>query len=193
MIEKKLLFRTMLFAPGHNEKIIHKAALSDADALVLDLEDSCKPDSNKAKAREVIKRIVGSGELKKYFVFVRINPRETGFMFKDISELTIKGINGFLYPMANSEKDIIFFSNLLTEIEMSKGIKKGYFKIFPVIETAEGILNARKICAASKRVVALGFGSEDFTTDLHSIRDEEGVSIFIPRANIALAARSQGV
>jgi len=183
----------MMFVPGHIKKLMYKASESEADALVFDLEDSCKPDSNKDVARKIINETVGSGIFEKFQVFVRINPRSTGFLFKDVSELTIEGIDGFLYPMAKSRSDIIFFSNLLTEIELSKGFEPGLFKIFPVIETSGGVLNAREICAASDRVVALGFGSEDFTTDLQSIRDEEGKSIFSPRAIISFAARAESV
>jgi len=193
MNSNQFLLRTMLFVPGHNEKLLKKAANTDADALVLDLEDSCKPDSNKLLGRKVIKDTVELGIFEKFSTFVRINPRETGFLFKDVSELTIEGIDGFLYPMAKSSEDIIFFSNLLTEIELSKGFEPNLFNIFPVIETAGGVLNAREICEASERVIALGFGSEDFTTDLQSIRDDEGRSIFSPRAMIAFAARAESV
>jgi len=193
MKKNKYLLRTMMFVPGHIEKLMYKASESEADALVFDLEDSCKPDSNKDVARNIIKETVGTGIFEKFQLFVRINPRRTGFLFKDVSELTIEGIDGFLYPMAKSRGDIIFFSNLLTELELSKGFEPGLFNMFPVIETSGGVLNAREICAASERVVALGFGSEDFTTDLQSIRDEAGKSIFSPRAMIAFAARAESV
>ena len=187
------LLRTMMFVPGHNKKLMEKAAKTNADALVLDLEDSCKPDSNKIIGRKVIAEMLKTGILKKFTVFVRINPRGTGFLFNDVSDLTIDGVDGFLYPMAGSRGDIIFFNDLLTEIELSKKFEVGKFKIFPVIETSGGVLNAREICAASNRLVALGFGSEDFTTDLQSIRDDDGKSIFTPRAIIAFAARAEGI
>ncbi len=192
-MRKKYLLRTMMFVPGHEEGLIQKASKSSADALVLDLEDSCKPDSNKILGRKIIEQNVKSDQLRGLTIFVRINPRGTGFLFDDINSLTVDDIDGFLYPVASSKDDIIFFDNLLSEIESAKGFTQGKFSIFPVIETAEGILNAHEICSASERVVALGFGSEDFTTDLHSIRDEEGVSIFSPRAMVAFAARSVGI
>ena len=190
---KRILLRTMMFVPGHNDALIKKAVKSNADATVLDLEDSCKPDSNKLKGRNIIYDNIISGTFRETEIFVRINPRMTGFLFEDVSTLAIKGITGFLYPVATSKSDIIFFDNLLSEIELARNLPINYFSIFPVIESAEGVINAREICAASKRVVALGFGSEDFTTDQHSIRDEEGVSIFTPRALIAFAARSENV
>ncbi len=62
-----------------------------------------------------------------------------------------------------------------------------------MIETGGGILNAREICSGSERVVALGYGSEDFKTDMYIKPDEAGMCMFSPRAMIAFAARSQGV
>jgi len=186
------VLRTMLFVPSHKQELIEKAARSQADALVLDLEDSCQPDSNKVIGRQNIKRALESHIFGKKKIFVRINPRQTGLMFDDLLEVAIPELDGFLYPMAGSKDDIVFFDNMLTEIEMSRHIEVGTFKLFPVIETGEGILNAHEIAMASPRIVALGLGSEDFATDVDCIRDEDNVSIQIPRQNVVFAARSVG-
>lgn len=55
------------------------------------------------------------------------------------------------------------------------------------------MLNAQDICKASKRVVAIAYGCEDFITDLEGIHDPEHESLFTPRAIIAMAARANGV
>ncbi len=182
----------MLFVPAHKEDLIEKAATCNADSLVLDLEDSCRPDSNKIRGRKNIVDTLQRKIFGKKKIFVRINPRETGFMFDDLCEVTIKELDGFLYPMAGSKDDIVFFCNMLTEIEMSRHLPVGNIKLFPVIETGEGILNAKEIASASDRVIALGFGSEDFATDIDCIRDDHNVSIQIPRQNVVFAARSVG-
>ena len=183
----------MLFIPGHLEKVLVNAAKTRADVLIFDLEDSCKPDSNKQIARKLIKEKIETGLYENYTTLVRINPRGTAFLLDDILSLAINGIDGFLYPMAKSRDDIIFFDNLLTEIELSKNIDLGTFKIFPVIESAGGVLNAREICSASDRVIALGLGGEDYTTNIESKRDKQGGSIFFARSAIAHAARAEGV
>jgi citrate lyase subunit beta / citryl-CoA lyase len=191
-INIEFVLRTMLFVPAHKSKLIENAAKTEADCLVLDLEDSCLPVSEKPKGRENIVESLKSGIFGKKKIFVRINPRNTGFMFDDLIAVTINELDGFLYPMAGSKDDIIFFDDLLNEIEMSRNIEKGKIKVFPVIETGEGIMNAFEIANASKRVVALGFGSEDFATNIQCIRDKNNESIFIPRQRIVFAARSAG-
>jgi citrate lyase subunit beta / citryl-CoA lyase len=186
------ILRSMLFAPAHKKDLILKAANSNADAIILDLEDSCQPDSNKIEGRKNIIETLKGKIFGKKKVFVRINPRETGFMFEDLCAVTISELDAFLYPMANSKYDIVFFCDMLTEIEMSRKLPIGKIKLMPDIETGEGILNAREIAKASDRIVALGFGSEDFATDIDCIRDENNTSIQIARQNIVFAARSAG-
>lgn len=47
-----IIMRSLMFVPGHNEKLLTSAAKSDADVLLLDLEDSVQPESNKPLARK---------------------------------------------------------------------------------------------------------------------------------------------
>ncbi|MBM3327640.1 MAG: CoA ester lyase [Calditrichaeota bacterium] len=187
------LLRSLLFVPGHNEKLLSSAAKSDADVLLLDIEDSVQPASNKAVAREMIKKWVGNGSFLKHLVFPRVNDRESGFLLQDIHSLTIPGVHGFMYPKSVLGEDVYFVDKLLETIEYEKGIEPGTFKLIPLIETAAAVLNAQDICQASNRVIAIAFGCEDFIADLEGIHDHEGMSILSPRAIIAMAARANGV
>lgn len=186
----KLLLRSLMFLPAHNERYLKSAAKSDADVLVLDLEDSVQSKENKQIARDKIKDWVKEGRFKNRTVFVRINERESGELLKDVFQLTISGITGFIYPKAYTSKDIYFIDKLLDTIEFEKGIKKRTFKLIPIIETCKAILNAKKICKASKRNVAVIYGSEDHISDLQGIHDKEHDTLFTPRAIIAMAARA---
>jgi len=185
--------RSLMFVPGHNEKLLSSASHSNADVLLLDLEDSVQPESNKAVAREKIAEWVESGKLDNFYIFPRVNDRESGHLLKDVHALTIKGVDGFMYPKAKKGEDIYFFDKLLETIEYEKKIPVGTFKIIPLIEMSAAVLNAQDICQASKRVVAIAFGCEDFVSDLEGVHDHEGQSIYVPRALIALAARANNV
>lgn len=193
MGRSKYILRSMMFVPGHNEKLLLSASRSNADALILDTEDSVMPISNKQIARGMIKEKVSSGIFKNFYVFPRINNRESGHLLKDVCALTIEGITGFVYPKAKKGEDIYFFDKLLETIEYEKGFPVGTFKIVPLIETAAAVLNAQEICLASDRVVAIAYACEDFIADLEGIHDEEGKSLFVPRAMIAIVARAIGV
>ena len=187
------LLRSLMFVPGHNARLLASAAHSDADALLLDIEDSVQPVDNKQVARDRILEFVGSQSPKRQLYFPRVNDRESGQLLKDIQQLTVPCIDGFMYPKSHKGEDVYFFDKLLETIEYEKEIPVGTFKIIPLIETAAAVLNAQEICRASGRVIAIAFGCEDFVADLGGVHDPEGTSLFVPRALIAMAARANGV
>ncbi len=182
-----------MFVPGHNERLLASAARSEADVLLLDIEDSVQPVGNKQVARDKIRQWVTEGKFNNHKVFPRVNDRESGQLLKDIYQLTIPGVHGFMYPKSKLGEDVYFIDKLLETIEYEKGLEIGSFKLIPLIETAAAVLNAQDICKASKRVVAIAYGCEDFITDLEGIHDPEHESLFTPRAMIAMAARANCV
>jgi len=186
------VLRSLMFVPAHNEKLLNSAAKSEADVLLLDVEDSVQPVENKQIARDNIVRYVGEKRFHQ-MIFPRINDRESGHLLKDLMQLTVPGIDGFMYPKSYTGQDVYFVDKLLESIEYEKGVPVGTFRLIPLIETSAAVLNAQDICRASQRVIAIAFGCEDFVTDLEGIHDHEGMSIFTARALIALAARANNV
>ena len=182
----------MMFVPAHNQKLLDSSVKRDADALILDIEDSV-PLNDKQQARENIKEFVRRDDLNGKLVFCRVNDRESGELLRDAHQLTIEGVTGFIYPKATKGEDIYFFGKLLETIEYEKGIPVGTFKIIPLIETAGAVMNIQDICKACTRVIAVGFGWEDYVTDLKGKHDDAGQSIFFARNMIANGARACGV
>ena len=157
-----ILLRSLMFVPGHNEKLLESASRSEADVLLLDIEDSVQPVSNKQIARDRIVERINNGVFKNHMVFPRINDRESGQLLKDLMQLSIEGVDGFMYPKSYKGEDVYFIDKLLDTIEFEKGFPKGKFKLIPLIETSAAVLNAQDICKASDRVIAIAYGSEDF-------------------------------
>ena len=77
------LLRSLLFVPGHNEKLMNSASHSAADVLLLDLEDSVRPNINKQKARNTIISFVQKKKFDKHLLFPRVNDRESGELLRD--------------------------------------------------------------------------------------------------------------
>lgn len=192
-MKQEVLMRSLLFVPAHNERLMTSATKSEADVLLFDIEDSVQPNDNKQIARDKVIQYVNDGLFDGRCIFPRINDRESGELLKDVTQLTIPGVTGFMYPKAKTGEDIYFFCKLLETIEYEKNIPIGTFKIIPLIETASAVLNAQDICKASKRVIAIAYGSEDFIADLEGQHDLEHESLFVPRNLIAMAARATGV
>ena len=187
------LFRSLMFVPAHNNKLMDNACHIAADVLLPDIEDSVQPGENKQAARENILRYLSEGKFSGRVLYPRINDRESGHLLQDVYQLTVSGISGFVYPKATCGQDIYFIGKLLETIECEKGFPVGTFKLIPLIETTGAVMNVQEICKASSRVVAVAFGCEDFVTDLGGEHDPEGTSIFVPRARIAMAAKEAGV
>jgi citrate lyase subunit beta / citryl-CoA lyase len=185
--------RSLMFVPGHNEALLKKAAQSEADVLLLDVEDSVQPASNKEFARGLIKSLSAEGFFKQKQVFVRINDRESGELLDDLFQLTLEEVDGFVYPKSKGAEDIFFIDRLLESLEAKKGFDTGRFKLIPLIETAEAVLNVLSIAKSSQRIVALAYGCEDFLADLEGSHDLDEIALHVPRAMIAMAARSAGI
>ena len=182
-----------MFVPAHNERLMNSATRTPADVLLLDIEDSVQPAENKQIARDNILRYIAEGRFNGRSLYPRINDRESGHLLQDVYQLTVPGIEGFVYPKATCGQDIYFIGKLLETIEYEKGFPIGTFKLIPLIETTGAVVNIQEICKACSRVVAVAFGCEDFVTDLQGQHDTEGKSIYTARAMIAMAARACGV
>ena len=182
------LMRSLMFVPAHNQKLLESSVRRDADVLLLDIEDSV-PVSDKQLARDNIKAFVKRDDLNGKLIFPRVNDRESGELLKDLTQLTIEGVHGFMYPKSTKEEDVYFVGKLLETIEYEKHIPIGTFKLIPLIETAGAIVNIKEICQACTRVIAVAFGCEDYVTDIRGKHDDEGQSIFYARNAIVNAAR----
>lgn len=192
-MEENYLMRSLMYVPAHNQKLLDSATRRDADVLLLDLEDSV-PVFDKQQARDNIKEFVKRDDLNGKLIFPRVNDRESGELLKDLTQLTVEGVNGFLYPKSTKGEDIYFVGKLLETIEYEKHIPVGTFKLMALIETAGAIVNIKDICeACPNRLVAVVFGCEDYVTNTQGKHDDAGKSIFYARNAIVNAARFAGI
>ena len=189
----EFLTRSLMFVPAHNDRLMQSASRSNADILLLDIEDSVQPIEHKQVARDKILQYIQEGCFNCRVLFPRINDRESGQLLKDVYQLAVEGVTGFMYPKARCGEDVYFIGKLLETIEYDKGFTPGTFKLIPLIETTGAVMNIQDICKASPRVVAVAFGCEDYVTDLEGKHDIEGQSIFFARNMIVNGAHNCGV
>ena len=134
-----MIARSLLFVPGHNSKFMESAAKSNADILLPDVEDSVQPISNKQLSRDMILSFVNDKKFDGKLVFPRVNAPDSGELINDITQLAVRGIDGFMYPKARTGSDIYFFDKLLESVEAQKGFPIGTFKIIALIETIDTV------------------------------------------------------
>lgn len=187
-----MVLRSMLFVPAYNKKFLDSALRKNADALILDLEDSV-PEAYKADAREILREYLKKEEFQNRVIFIRLNPIESGVLLEDLEVSMNNNVNGFVLSKIYTNEDIQYYDNLISKYEADHEIKKGHFKFLPLIETTSAVLDVYNIAKTSDRIIGLAFGGEDFLDDLHGIHGESPRTFDYPRAKIALAARSAGV
>ena len=91
-----MALRSFLFVPGDSERKLAKAGTSNADALILDLEDAVTP-SRKGLARETVAAyLAGPRAGRAPELWVRINPLDAGGL-DDLAAIVRAAPDGFLY------------------------------------------------------------------------------------------------
>jgi malyl-CoA/(S)-citramalyl-CoA lyase len=157
------LNRSELAVPGSNEKMLTKAAQSEADVVFLDLEDAVAPD-DKAQARKNIIAALNDLDFGDKTVSVRINGLDTHYMYRDVVDVLEQGgdrLDLIMIPKVGTAADVYAVDMLVTQVETAIGRKKRIgFEM--IIETALGMQNVHEIAAASPRNESLHFGVADY-------------------------------
>lgn len=185
-----MIYRSMLFVPGNNMRMINKASKLEADALILDLEDAVPmnfKETARIFVRDSIKQLKSSTHAH---VYVRINSLASGLFQEDLDYIICEGLDGVMIPKSEVKKDISKIDTIICEKETEIGLKKGEISLIPLVETAKGAVNAYDIASANKRIVAIGFGAVDFVADTRIQLSKDGLEILYPRSCISIAAHA---
>ncbi|MFZ5746874.1 MAG: HpcH/HpaI aldolase/citrate lyase family protein [Pseudomonadota bacterium] len=168
-----LTARSLLFAPGDSPRKMQKAAASEADVVLLDLEDAVA-EANKAEARQcVVEHLRAGGHRQPQWA--RINPLDSPHALADLAAVVPAAPAGILLPKATrAEADRLH--HYLTALEVSAGLPQGGIATMVVAtETAPALFGLGDY-AGTPRLAALTWGAEDSATALGATdnRDESG-------------------
>jgi len=165
--------------------------LFGADVIILDLEDAVS-QNEKIDARFLVRNALGILDFGDAEVMVRINPFSNGGE-EDLRVVLPALPDAIMLPKTNGAKDIEKLDALIELFEKANSVLGGQIKLFPLIETAEGVLNAFAIAKASKRNVMLTFGAEDFTADIGVKKSKDGKELLLAKQQVVLAAKATGI
>lgn len=166
------MIRSFLFVPGDSARKIEKAAASDADALILDLEDSVAP-SSRAQARATVSAALAG--LDK--AWVRINALDTEDADLDLEAVLPGAPAGIVLPKPESAADAVELAARLDELERELGIAVGSTRILPVCtERPEALFSLGGYVGATDRLAGLTWGAEDLAAAVGASanRDADG-------------------
>lgn len=186
-----IIRRSRLILPINIKKYVDNAYKRNADAVVLDLEDSI-PENEKHNARQLVSEaipIVGRGGSD---VFVRINH------FNEHTESDIKasvwhGLTGIVLPKVEDAAQVQEIDQKITSLEQKRGIPENTIKISILIETVKGYYSLREIVTSSHRIDSVTLGVEDFALDAGIESSVSGQELLVPKMETVFAARIAGI
>ena len=178
-------FRSVLYMPGSNRRALEKAESLPADALILDLEDAVAP-GRKEEARDLVAEALRKGEFGRRSVMVRINGFESPWHSRDLDAICAAGPEAVLLPKASCDEDV-------RRLEAALRQRGSEARIWAMMETPLGILNARAIASSSSRLAGFVLGTNDLAKDL-GCRNPPDRSPLATSLGIALlAAKTRGL
>ena len=186
------LRRTMLFVPGNNPGMMRDAHIYGSDSLMFDLEDSVSLREKDA-ARLLVYNALKTIHYGECELVVRVNPLSTPYGRQDIEAMVRAGAHVIRLPKTETAQDILDTEAEIERVEQSAGIPVGTTRMMAAIEGALGVVNAYQIATASKRLIGIALGAEDYCANLKTNRSPEGTELFLARSTIVVAARAAGI
>jgi citrate lyase subunit beta / citryl-CoA lyase len=161
-----MLLRSLLFVPGDSEKKLAKADSTDADALLLDLEDAVSQERLPV-ARGLVRDYLMSHQRDRQQVWVRINPLNTPLALPDLVAVMAGQPDGIVLPKPLNASDVLQLDHFLSALEEREGIASGHTRILPVAtEVAGALFSLNNYAGCSARLAGLTWGAEDLATSV---------------------------
>jgi citrate lyase beta subunit len=168
--------RSLLFAPGNDERKLEKALAAGADAVVADLEDAV-PATEKEAARTVARRVLG-GAATASLVAVRVNAAGTEHWGADLQAVADLELDALVLPKATPEA--------------VGALGPDGPPVVAIVETALGVRHAYET-ARLPRVAALVLGAVDLGLELGLEPRADGQEVLYARSRLVLESAAAGL
>ncbi len=173
--------RSWLITPAHDAARLEAAARSDADVVVLDLQDMVH-DSRKHEARANVRDAIGMMRDSAAEAFVRC---DVELMYADLDASVWRGLSGVVLPGAESAEQVREADALLAKFEAERGVvlpppigevreaddprtAEQALEIHLSLDTARANWDAEALIRASERVRSVSLGRADLAMDLRA-------------------------
>lgn len=183
--------RSSLILPVNVRHFVERAYSRNADAIVLDLEDSV-PSAEKAAARQLVKNAIPLAARGGAEVAVRVN-NEPGCLMDDVDAAVHPGLGGLGIPKAESATQIHEIAERVDRLERARGLRPGTIWFSLALETPRGVLAARELATASPRVRSMSVGVEDYCLALGVEPSAEGIELFYPVSQVVMVCKAVGI
>ncbi len=160
--------RSLLFVPGDDEKKLAKALSANADALIVDLEDSVAFDA-KPRARKIAAEFLAAavGNAVRPRLIVRVNPLDGDSTDLDLDAVMPAAPDCVMLPKSLGGASVQQLGVKIAVREARCGLSDCATKIIALAtETAEAMFALASYRQCSPRLEALTWGGEDLSADI---------------------------
>ena len=158
---------------------------SPAAAVLLALTDETRPTEElREEVAAAVDRVAQAGKR----ALVAVNHPRTRLLRGDLDAIVGANLDAVLLPHCVEPQDVRDAAVLLREFEYTRGLEPGRVALFPVIDTARGLLRAAESLAAAPRVAGLVLASEPFARDVGARLEESGPRLAYARGAVVAAA-----
>ena len=178
-----------LYLPGNSPSMMLNAGIHQPDGIILDLEDSVAPEK-KAEARILVRNALCQVDFYGAERMVRINQLPAGL--EDLDEVVPQHVHLVLLPKCEHGSQVVEVVERIQSILKANKQEREIF-LMPIIESALGVENAFEIATASRSVVAMAIGLEDYTADLGVKRTQRGKESLYARTRLVNACKAAGI
>ncbi|BAX78989.1 aldolase/citrate lyase family protein [Labilibaculum antarcticum] len=175
-----------LYLPGNTPYMMLNAGIHKPNGIILDLEDAVAV-SKKNEARYIVRNALRSQNFYGAERMVRINQGQFGL--EDLTFIVPHNVHLILIPKCESRAEIDRVEEEIAKIKQKVNLIRDIF-LMPIIETALGVENAYEIASASRNIVAMAIGLEDYTADLGVQRTNSGAESLYGRMRVVNACHA---
>lgn len=192
-----LRMRSWLFAPGDSEKKMGKAVEGSADVVLIDLEDAVT-ESEKPKARTMVREFLQSQESGLERIWVRVNPMDGPHTLADLAAVMPGKPGGIMLPKVYGRPDVERLDHYLSAFEAANDIPLGSTKVIVLVTETAAAMFTTGDYAGAPRVVALTWGAEDLADSIGASNNRNpdgsyGFTYELARSLCLLGAATAGV
>jgi len=191
------LRRSLHFVPGGSDRMLDKALGTNADTLILDLEDAVTPD-RKDEVRGVVAAWLAEAEFGAKEKTVRMNPLDTPWGHADLEATMATPPDAYVVPKPDTLEGLNAIDRELSRLERLHGHPdRGVGLILIAAETPLGALNVPTL-PRCPRVRAMCWGAEDLSAALGAPTNRDETGDYLPvyqhcRVITLLSAAAGGV
>lgn len=183
--------RSSLILPVNIPRFVERAYARNADAIVLDLEDSVPP-AEKAAARKLVKDALPLAARGGAEVAVRVN-NEPGLLEEDVDAAVHPGLDNINVPKAESADQIREIAARVDRLERARGVAPGHVRFSLAVETPAGLLAARELATSSERIRTMSVGVEDYCLSLGVEPSADGIELLYAVSHLVTICKAVGV